>query len=196
MRDVLHGPRVALPGLPARARRVAAMDGVLDARPLERAVDRDRARAQRKQLARESEGLAHRGGRIEGAVVAGAVALDATGHHEARELFVRGELQKRVVLVVPENDVVARPVAPHQVGLEHQGLELVVGHDVLEVADLAHERVGLGITRARLLEVGPDAAPEGRGLADVQDLLLAVAVEVDSRPVRHPGDLLVEVHSD
>jgi len=171
------------------------VDRVLDAGPLELAVDRDRARAQREELAREPERLAHRGGRIEGAVVARAVALDLAGHQEARELLVRGELEERVVLVVPEDDVVARPVAPDQVGLEHQGLELVVGHDVLEVADLAHERVGLGVARARLLEVGPHAAPQRRRLADVQDLLLGVPVEVDPRPVRHPGDLLVELHS-
>jgi hypothetical protein len=95
------------------------------------------------------------------------------------------------VLVVPQDDVVAGAVPPHQVGLEHEGLELVVGHDVLEVADLAHERVGLGISRPRLLEIRPDATPQGRGLADVQDLLFAVPIEVDPRPVRHPGDLLV-----
>src|SRR6185369_14006727 len=137
--------------------------------PLQRAVDRDRARAQRKELAREPERLAHRGGRIEGAVVARAVVLDLASHHQPRKLLVGGELQERVVLVVPENDVVARPVLPHQ-------------------------RVGLGIPRARLLEVGAHATAQGRRLADVEDLLLAVPVEVDSRPVRHPGDLLVEIH--
>jgi len=120
--------------------------------------------------------------------------LDLAGDHQARELLVRRQLQERIVLVIPEDDVVAGPVAPHQIGFEHQGLELVVGHDVLEVADLTHERVGLGVPRARLLKIGADAALQRGRLADVQYLLLAVPVEVDPRPVRHPGDLLVEVH--
>src|SRR5262249_17374261 len=94
VRDVLYRPRVALAGLPAGARRVAAVDRVLDAGPLELTVDRDRARAQREELAREPERLAHRRGRIEGAVVARAVALDLAGHQEARELLVRGELEE------------------------------------------------------------------------------------------------------
>ena len=42
---------------------------------------------------------------------------------------------------------VTRPVPPHEVGLEHERLELVVGDDVLEVADLAHEGVRLGVPR-------------------------------------------------
>jgi len=151
--DVLHRLRVALPGFPARAGRVAAMDRVLDAGPLERAVDRDRARPEGEELAREPERFAHRRGRIERTVVLGAVALDPPRHQEPRKRLVRGELQERIVLVVAQDDVVAGPVLAHQVGLEHEGLELVVGDDVLEVADLADQRVGLGIARARLLEV-------------------------------------------
>src|SRR6185295_15210440 len=54
--------------------------------------------------------------------------------------------------------------------------------------------VGLRVARPRLLKVRADAIAQRRGLADVEDLLLAVPVDVDPRPVRHPGDLLVEVH--
>src|SRR3989454_8620509 len=64
--DVAGRLRVALARLPARARRVAAMDRVLDARPRQRPVDLDRARAQRKELAREPQRLAHGRGRVEG----------------------------------------------------------------------------------------------------------------------------------
>src|SRR5262249_28551554 len=49
--DRLDGALVPLARLPARARRVAAVDEVLDARPLELAVDRDPARAEREELA-------------------------------------------------------------------------------------------------------------------------------------------------
>src|SRR5262245_21823458 len=110
MRDVLDGSRVALARLPTRARRVAAMAGVLDARPRELAVDRDRAGAQREELPRQPERLAHRGRRIERSVIARTVALDLAGDHQPGELFVRRELQERIVLVVAQDDVVARPV--------------------------------------------------------------------------------------
>src|SRR5262249_22547147 len=59
--DVAHGPRVALMRLPPRARRVASVDRVLNARPGQRAVDLDRARAQREELSGEPQRLAHRG---------------------------------------------------------------------------------------------------------------------------------------
>ena len=147
MHDVPHGLRVALAGFPARARRVAAVDRVLDAGPFQRPVDGDRAGAQRKELAREPQRLAHRGGRVERSVVLRAVLLHAPRHHETRKLLVGGQLEERIVLVVPQDDVVPGPVLPDQVGLEHEGLELVIGHDVLEVADLAHQRVGLGVAR-------------------------------------------------
>src|SRR5438477_7632256 len=49
--DVAGGLGVALAGLPPRARRVAAVDRVLDAWPRQRAVDLDRAGAQREELA-------------------------------------------------------------------------------------------------------------------------------------------------
>src|SRR4030095_15575405 len=106
--------------------------------------------------------------------------------------LVGGELQEGIVFVVAQDDVVARPVLAHHVGLEHQRLELVVGDDVLEVADLADQRVGLGIARARLLEVRAHAAPQGGGLADVEYLLLAVPVQVDAGLVGHPGELVFE----
>jgi len=96
------------------------------------------------------------------------------------------------VLVVSEDDVVAGPVLAHQVRLEHEGLELVVGHDVLEVGDLAHQRVGLGVARPGLLEVGADAAPQGAGLADVDHLRLGVAIQVDTGSIGQPAELVVE----
>src|SRR2546422_11316671 len=120
MDDIPHGLRVSLAGLPTRAGRVAAVDRVLDAGSLERAVDRDRAGAQGEELPREPEGLAHRGGRIEGAVVLRAVPLHPPGHHQPWKLLVRGELQERIVLVVSQDDVVSGPVLADQVDLEHE----------------------------------------------------------------------------
>src|SRR5256886_13027199 len=96
------------------------------------------------------------------------------------------------MLVVSQDDVVAGPVLAHQVRLQHQRLELVVGHDVLEVGDLADQRVGLRVARPRLLEVGADAAPQRGRLADVDDLGLGVAIQVDARSVGKASELVVE----
>jgi hypothetical protein len=121
--------------------------------------------------------------------------LHPARHQQPRKRLARREPEERIVLVVAEDDVVARPVLAHQVGLEHQGLELVVGDDVVEVGDLAHERVGLGVVRARLLEVRADPAPQRGRLADVDHLRLGVAVEVDARPVGKPLQLVLEAHT-
>ena len=184
--DLGHGARVALLRLPSRARGAAPPDVVLDARSLEAAVDLDRAGPQREELAGQAQGLAHGRGRVERPVVRRPVAGHPARHHQAGKGLVGGQLQEGIVLVVAQDDVVAGPVLPDQGGLEHQGLELVVGHDVVEVADGADEGVGLGIVRPGLLEVRAHAALQGGRLAHVDDLGLAVLVEVDAGPIGQP----------
>src|SRR5256886_17207243 len=100
---------------PARARRVAPVDRVLDARALEGAVDRDRAGPEREQLARELERLAHRRRGIEGAIVNRAVVLDPPRDQESWEIFIRRQFEKRIVFIVPQDDFVPRPVLADQV---------------------------------------------------------------------------------
>jgi hypothetical protein len=112
------------------------VDGVLDARPLQSAIDGDGTRAQGKELTRQPQGLPHGGGGIERAIIGGPVGLHPSRHHQSRELLVGGELEERIVLVVAQDDVVAGPVLADEVRLQHEGLELVVGHEVLEVTDL------------------------------------------------------------
>src|SRR3990172_1742520 len=127
--DVLDRPAVALARLPAGARGLAAVDVVLEARPLGPAVDLDGAGPQREELADQAEGLAKGRRREEGAVVGGPVLGDPPGDDQAGELLVGRELEERVVFVVPEDD------------------------DVLEVGDLVDEGVGLGVARPRGLEI-------------------------------------------
>ena len=62
------------------------------------------------------------------------------------------------MLVVPQDDVVAGPVALDQVGLEDQRLELVGGDDVVEVGDVVDQGVRLGVAGAGGLEVGANPA--------------------------------------
>ena len=192
--DVLHRPGVPLARLPPRARGVAPVDVVLEARALGLPVDLDAAGPEREQRPHQAEGLAKGGRRVERAVVGRAVLLDPPGDQETRELLVRRQLQEGVVLVVPQDDVVAGPVPLDQVRLEDQGLELVGRDDVVEVGDVVDQRVGLRVARAGGLEVGADAGPDGRRLADVDHLPLGVLVEVDARPVREALELLREIH--
>jgi hypothetical protein len=65
------------------------------------------------------------------------------------------------VLVVTEDDVVARPVLLDEIGFQDERLELVARDDALEIADLRHERVRLRIARPRLLEVGATGFERG-----------------------------------
>src|SRR5262249_4586677 len=89
-------------------------------------------------------------------------------------------------------DVVAGPVLADEIGLQHQRLELVVGDDVLEGGDLADERVRLGVSRARLVEVRAHTAAQRGGLAHVDRLRLAVFVERDRRSFGQARELVFE----
>src|SRR5262245_56218489 len=171
---------------------MATTDVVLDARSLEAPVDLDGAGPQGEQLACQAEGLPHGGRRVVGPVVGGAVAGHAAGHQESREGFVGGQLEERIVLVVAQDDVVARPMPADQGGLQHQRLELVVGHDVLEVADLPDEGVRLRIAWACLLEIGADSRAQRGGLAHVDHLDLGILEEIDAWSLRKALELGVQ----
>jgi hypothetical protein len=191
--DVAHGLVVALAGLQGGARRVAPVNVVLETRPGLLAVDGDAAGPEGKELSHEAEGLPHGGGGIEGPEVGRAVLLHPPGHHQTRILLVGGQLEEGIMLVVPEDDVVARAVPLDQIRFEDQGLELVAGDDELEVPHLPHQGVGLGVVGSRVLEVRAYASPERGRLAHVDDLPLGVLVEVDTGPVGKQRELRREV---
>ncbi len=128
-----------------------------------------------------------------GPVVAGAVLEDAPGYVDAGVLLA-SQLDVRVRLVVPQQDVEARLPALDQVVLERQRLLLVIDQDALDVARFRHQRPGLRIGQVVFREVAPHAVAEVDGLADVDDAPLGVLVEIDSGQRGQLADFLAEVH--
>ena len=124
--------RIVLLGDLADARREAALDVILEARPVLQVA----AGAQREELAQELEALVHGRDVRVGAEVARAVLRHAVRQEDARVLLLHRDLDVGIALVVLEADVVMRAVLLDEVALEDQRLDLGVRHDNLEVRDM------------------------------------------------------------
>ena len=174
------------------ARRDAALDVVLQAGAAALPRDDLVARTDAEQAVREGHRPPGERGREERAGVVVAVAGHLPRHEHAGEALGRRELQVRVVLVVPQEDVEPRRALLDQVVLEGEGLDERVRDDDLQAGDLVEQGVGLG-ARAVRPEVAPDAIPERPRPAHVDRLPAAVVVQVHSRLLRQPADLLPEI---
>ena len=173
------------------ARRDAALDVVFEARPPALAGDHLVARPDAEQPVRQRHRLAREVRRQERTGVEAAVALDAPRDEHARERLVGRELQVGIVLVVAQQDVVFRRALLDEVVLERQRLDDRVGDDDLEAGDLVEQRVGLRV-RAVRAEIVAHAVAQRARLADVDGVAARVEVQIDSRLLRQPGDLLLE----
>ena len=174
------------------ARRQAALDVELEARPVPRAGDHFVARADAEHLVRQRHGAARELGRQKRPGVDVAVALDRARHQHARKRLGGGQLQVGIVLIVAQQDVVARRALLDQVVLERQRLDHRVGDDHFEAHRFIQQRV---VARAHPVGAEVRARPiaQGPGLADVERLAFCVVVEVDARLLRQPGDLLFQI---
>jgi hypothetical protein len=121
-----------------------------------------------------------------------AVAFDGAGHQDAGERLGGRQLQVRVVLVVPQQDVVARRAGLDEVVLEGQRLHDRVGDDDGQAGDVVEERVGLG-ARSVGAQIAADAVAQAARLADVDRLAGSVGVEIHPRLLRQSRDLFLEV---
>ena len=151
------------------------------------------AGADAEDLVDERRGLAAQAGGDVGPAVGVAVLRRAPHDVEPRVLLGQGELQVGMVLVVAEQDVVARLVPLDEVVLEGEGLHLGVGDDQVEVGDLGDHGPLVRVPGARGLEVGADAVPQHAGLAHVEDPPLRVLEEVDAGPRGEAVELLARL---
>ena len=170
LRDVVH------------ARREAAVDVEVEARDPRVATRlRALARTEPEDAIEDVQRLAHLLRVRVRAEVDDPAAVPLAREHHPRVVVVHGHRDVRERLVVAQPDVERRPVALDEVLLEVQRLDLGPGDDHLEVGDPrdhpADPRPGV----AALLEVAPHARPERLRLADVEDLLVRVAEQVDAR---------------
>ena len=174
------------------ARRDAALDVVLQAGPVALPRDGLVARADAEQAVREGHRPPGERRRKERAGVEVAVAGHLPRHQHAGEPLRRRELQVRIVLVVPQEDVEAGGALLDQVALEREGLDERVGDDDLQAGDLVEQGIGLG-ARAVRPEVAPDPIPQGPGASHVDRVPAAVVVQVHSGLLRQAADLLPEI---
>ena len=174
------------------ARRDAALDVVLEARPRALAGDHLVARSDAEQAMRERHRAPRQPRRQERPGVDVLVALDAPRDQHPREPLSRRQLQVGIVLVVAKPDVVLRVPRLDDVVLERQRLDDRVGDDVLEAVDLLEQRVGLDVQPPRA-EIAAHPIAQRAGLADVDRLTRMVEIQVHARLLGQPGDLGLEI---
>jgi hypothetical protein len=164
------------------ARPEAGVHVVVEAGARKRAVDLDAAGADLEHPLHHLHRPAAGARRQERPEVAVPVLQDAARDVGARPLLPRRHLDVRVGLVVPQQDVVAGLVLLDEGVLEGEGLALGVRDDRVDRLELGEERLGLRVLRPGR-EVRREAPADRPRLADVEDLPLRVAVEVDPRLV-------------
>jgi hypothetical protein len=184
----------------ADARRRAALDLVLQARPRTVAEVAVFAVADAKQLLDEFQTLAHRARARERAEIAAAFVARAAMEFQARKRLVRGrvlararirvtrargrfrpgQMDIRITLVVAQDDVVARPQRLDELRLEQQRLCLRARDRRLHARDLRNHRRDARI-HLRLEEIAADALFEIARLADVKQPALRIEHAVHAR---------------
>ena len=177
----------------ADAGRDAALDVVLQARPRPLSGDDLVTRPDAEQAVRERHGPAGQACRQERSrEEVGRALLDPPRHQHPRKGLAGGQPQVGVVLVVPEQDVVARRALLDQVVLERQRLHHRIGDDDFERGDLGQQRV---VPRAGAPgpQVTADAIPQGSGLSDVDRLPARISPQVDAGLFRQTRDLVSEI---
>ncbi len=176
------------------ARRRAALDLVLEARPAPRAEVGVGARAELEVFVDEVERAPRGGGRMVRPEVARAVGGGGAHDGEPGPLGARLEPERGVLLVVAQLDVEARPMLLDEevledrrllLGLRDQGLE--VGHHAVQQG---HE---VARVRGARMEVRPHAGAEALRLAHVDDDAALVLEQVDPGRRRQGRELVLDL---
>ena len=161
-------------------RRTAAAEVLVEARPVLADVARERTGAafQVQRLADRVDGTPRRTAAHVRAKIACAVMRGLGNDLEVR-IGQRGvQPHIRIALVVLEQDVVLGLVLLYHRVLEHEGFELTVGDDNIEIIDMADELACLGVQPFGRLEVVGHAVFQQLGLADINDLAGLVLVHI------------------
>ncbi len=190
---VLEVARVVLLRDQADARRGAALDLVLQARPAPILEVTVLAAPELEELLELAQRLAHRARvRVRAEQLRFARARTAV-EREPRKGVIRGQLDVRIALVVAQHDVEPRPMLLDQVVLEHQRFGLGARDRDLDARDRAHHRDGLRVLRAPALEIARHALAQVARLADVDHLARRVEHPIDAGLVREVLDGRVRI---
>ena len=83
--------------------------------------------------------MPHRRGRDIRAEVEGFIVFDLTDHLQTRPGVLQVQLEKGIVLVILEDNVVSGLPLLHEIRFEDEGLELVVSDDDFHIHDLREQ---------------------------------------------------------
>ena len=125
------------------------------------------------------------------AEIGGAVFADAAGDEDPRKSFT-GELDGRVTLVVPEQNVVTWLVLFDEIVLQRQGFFFVVEQNVVDVARFGNQGAGLDVSQPVVIEIAADPGAQPLGLTYVNDAAIRVFVQVHAWPERQLGCFFAE----
>ena len=115
-----------------------------------------------------------------GTEIPGPVLRHLAGQGEAGVGLV-GQADIGIALVVLEQDVIPGLVPLDEGALQHQGLELAVGDDDVEVVDLADHGPGLFRVGSGVLKILGHPVFQGLGLAHIDYGVLGVLHDINAR---------------
>jgi hypothetical protein len=156
----------------------ATLDFKFDACAFGRPVDVDRACGQWKHLLDDLQRFPEGAGWRVGAIVQGAVLLDAAHDGEPGKAVFDRQAEIWILLVVPEHDIEARSMSFDEVALENQGFQFRPRDHGFEVRDVTDEQGGFGGMVSALEEVRSHAVGEPGGLADIQHITRSILEEI------------------
>ena len=176
---VAHIAAVILGADQLHARRSAAADLVLQARPRAVAKIAVLTLAHLEQLLHQAEAFAHRVGTRIWPEIAPRQVAGAAMECQPWIVLATGQVNIWVAFAVAQKNVVARLQRLDQLRLQQQRLALGARHGDIDTSDLRHHR-GDARLHPRLQEIAADALLEIAGLADIQQLTGRVEMTIDA----------------
>ena len=138
------------------------------------------ARAHGMQSLHDLERLPHGAHRRVGAEVARTVVHDTPRDVYTRKRLPHGDFDVGILLVVPHEDVEARPILLDEVGLEDERFGLRADHQRVHALDEPNQLAILGAQVRLTPEVAAHAATQRLRLADVEHALFGVLEQIDA----------------
>ena len=143
------------------------------------------AGAHSEDLLHHLEGFPGGAGRGIRPEIEGSVRTEAAHEPQGRELLLQVQTQAKIVLIVPQHDIVAGLVLLDEIALQDEGLPAAGGDEKVHPGHLFQHQGGLGVVPVRRLEIRADAVPQIDRLADIDDLARRVFEQIDAAGARH-----------
>ena len=103
-------------------------------------------------------------------------------------ILLRRDLDVRISLVVPQQDIEARLVLLDQVVLKRQRFLLVIHKNVVQRDSDAHQRAGLRLSQPLVGKIIANPRPQVFSLAHIDNSSLGVFIQIDARVLWKQGN--------